>query len=176
MRPRPFLFSPAQRRFPPVFCQRSGGENTAKTLSELVIHDSRNTALSGFRLSSAIAPADRTSSEARDGRDLLLASASCPAMSPTRPRAALQNSACPTPRPDTFGHAWQSGTECDQLDEAINATFHWLPAKARAVAAPIENNAMAAVPGGSSSSSRRPRPFDGVGGSLECPSDGVRTH
>jgi hypothetical protein len=37
--------------------QRSGGENTAKTLSELEIHDSRNTALSGFRLSSAIAPA-----------------------------------------------------------------------------------------------------------------------
>jgi hypothetical protein len=34
-----------------------GGLNTAKTLSEFVIHDSKNTASSGFRLSSAIAPA-----------------------------------------------------------------------------------------------------------------------
>src|SRR6266508_5021986 len=39
------------------FSQRSGGENTAKTLSELVTHDSRNTAWSGLRSSSAIAPA-----------------------------------------------------------------------------------------------------------------------
>ena len=44
-------------KFPGVRFQRGGGENTAKTLSELEIHDSRNTALSGFRLSSAIAPA-----------------------------------------------------------------------------------------------------------------------
>ena len=34
-----------------------GGRNTAKTLSEFVIHDSKNTVSSGLRLSSAIAPA-----------------------------------------------------------------------------------------------------------------------
>src|SRR5215211_1931472 len=33
------------------------GRNAAKTLSELVIHDSRNTVWSGLRSSSAIAPA-----------------------------------------------------------------------------------------------------------------------
>ena len=37
--------------------QASGGRNTAKTLSELVIHESKNSASSGLRLSSAIAPA-----------------------------------------------------------------------------------------------------------------------
>jgi hypothetical protein len=37
--------------------QSRGGRNTAKTLSELVIHDSKNSASSGLRLSSAIAPA-----------------------------------------------------------------------------------------------------------------------
>jgi len=34
-----------------------GGLNTANTLSEFVIHDSKNTDSSGLRLSSAIAPA-----------------------------------------------------------------------------------------------------------------------
>jgi len=37
--------------------QPGGGRNTAKTLSELVIHESKNSASSGLRLSSAIAPA-----------------------------------------------------------------------------------------------------------------------
>jgi hypothetical protein len=40
-----------------LFHLPDGGRNTANTLSEFVIHDSRNTASSGFRSSSAIAPA-----------------------------------------------------------------------------------------------------------------------
>src|SRR5688572_18278107 len=41
----------------PVRFQADGGRKTAKTLSELVIHDSKNSASSALRLSSAIAPA-----------------------------------------------------------------------------------------------------------------------
>ena len=46
--------APAQRA---ELIARGYGRNTANTLSEFEIHDSRNTASSGLRPSSAIAPA-----------------------------------------------------------------------------------------------------------------------
>src|SRR4029453_11224443 len=114
----------------------SGGRNTAKTLSELVIHDSRNSASSGFRLSSAMAPARQNQFKS----SLWPRSSACSNVVLRQVSQSPARSASKYRLSDSMSGymrlCFAVKNECDQLDDAIKATFHGLLAKARAVAPP----------------------------------------